>query len=95
MRNFWHGVKLHPFSAFFYIIYCLLWCNAYSIVLHPVLEGGLFIVVGFFTAILFSAISLLNAFENNEYKFYLRFIAFLALPVLVVFPLDYLHQKHW
>jgi hypothetical protein len=91
MNAAWQSIKQHPFSGFFYIIYCLLWGNAYSLFFHPMREGGLFAVAGFFTAIVFIAISLLNAYQTDEYTFYLWFIAFIALPVIAEFFLNYIY----
>jgi hypothetical protein len=90
MKAVWQSIKQHPFSIFFYIIYCLLWGNAYSIFFHPVREGGLFAIAGVFTSVVFVAISLHNAYQTDEYKFYLWLIAFIALPVIIEFFLNYI-----
>jgi hypothetical protein len=88
MSVIWQSIKQHPFSVFFYIIYCLLWCNAYSIFFHPMREGGLLVLAGFFTAVAFIAISLLNAYQSDEYKFYLWLIALIVIPVIIAFYLS-------
>jgi hypothetical protein len=88
MKPFWQSIKQHPFSVFFYIIYCLLWCNAYSIVFHPMREGGLLMLTGFFTAIAFILISLINIYQTNHYKFYCWLIALIIMPVVIAFCLS-------
>ncbi|MGY4538512.1 hypothetical protein ACVW0P_002932 [Mucilaginibacter sp. UYNi724] len=52
------------------------------------LEGGLLVLAGIFTALSFIAISLHNAYQTDEYKFYLRFIAFIVVPVMLEFLLN-------
>jgi hypothetical protein len=74
MNAIWQSIKQHPVSVSFYIIYWLLWYNAYGVIFHPMREGGLLLLAGVFTAVVFIAISLINAYSNNDYKFYLLLI---------------------
>ena len=46
-------------------------------------EGGLLVLAGIFTAIAFIAISLLNAYQSDEYRFYFWLIALIIIPVVI------------
>jgi len=82
------SIKRHPFSVIFYIIYCLLWCNTYTLIFHPMKEGGLLVLAGAFTAVAFILISLVNAYQTNNYKFYWGLIALIVIPVVIEFYLS-------
>jgi hypothetical protein len=88
MKVVWQSIKQHPTSVIFYIIYCLLWYSTYGLIFHPMREGGLLVLAGIFTAIVFIIISLVNASQTNNYKFYLWLIVFIVIPVVIEFCLS-------
>lgn len=87
MKQVLQSIKQHPYSVFFYLIYCWLWYGTYIIILHPIKDGGLLVFSGMLTAMLFIIVSLLNAYHSKQYKFYLWFIVFIVIPVAIAFYL--------
>jgi len=82
-------ISLPPFkqrfiSYTFYVIYTLLWVNTIKITpsLRHEPDGGLVMLFGFFTAIIFIIITILNAIfqGKDQTKFYLWLILFIIIP---------------